>query len=59
MSNAASLPEIDDDAAETAALAAAVAHARADQRRVPHEDVREWLLRLASGDFTAEPPQPR
>ena len=59
MNNAVPLLDTDDDAAETAALAAAVAHARADTRRVPHEDVREWLLRLAAGDFTAEPPQPR
>ena len=59
MSNTAPSLESDDTAAETAALAKAVAHARADKRRVPHEDVREWLLRLADGDFTALPPQPR
>jgi hypothetical protein len=59
MSKHAPLPDIDDEKAETAALAAAVAHARADRRSVAHEDVRAWLLRLAEGDFTAEPPAPR
>jgi len=47
---------IDDDEAETAALAAAVAHAQADPRTVPREDVRNWLLQLAAGDFTAKAP---
>lgn len=48
MSNTDPFPDFDDDPAETAALAAAVANARADTRRVPHEQVREWLLRLAA-----------
>lgn len=52
------LPLIDDDAAEARALAAAVAAAEADPRRVPHEAVRAWLLRLAAGEFDAPPPTP-
>jgi len=53
-----SLPDIDDDEAEAAALAAAVKASLADPRpSVPHELVREWLLKLAAGDLTAEPPQ--
>lgn len=51
--------EIEDDAAELQALAAAVAASDADPREVPHEEMREWLLKLADGDFTAEPPIPR
>ncbi len=52
--------DLDDEAeAETRALAAAVAVAEADPRRVPHEDVRAWLLRLAAGEFDAEPPESR
>jgi Fe-S-cluster formation regulator IscX/YfhJ len=46
-----------EDAAQ--ALAAAVAESDADPRTVPHEDVRAWLLRLASGEFDAPPPEPR
>jgi hypothetical protein len=45
--------------AETRALAAAVASARADDRAVPHEEVREWLAKIALGDFTATPPKAR
>jgi len=45
--------------AETRALAAAVAAARADDRAVPHEEVREWLAKIALGDFTAPPPKAR
>jgi hypothetical protein len=52
------LPLADDDGAEARALAAAVAAAEADLRRVPHEDVRAWLLRLANGEFDASPPEP-
>jgi len=48
----------DEDAAETQALAAAVAVAEADPRRVPHEEVRAWLMRLAQGEFDAPPPLP-
>ncbi len=57
----ASLPKMTDDEieAETRALAAAVAESDADPRRVPHQDVREWLLRLANGEFDAPPPEPR
>jgi hypothetical protein len=54
-----SLPQIaviDDDAAEAAAVAAAVAEARTDRRGVSHEDMRAWLLRIAAGEFMAEPP---
>lgn len=53
------LSDFDEEAAEREALAAAVAEARADPVNVPHEEVRAWLLRLADGDFTAEPPIPR
>jgi hypothetical protein len=59
MSSIVPLPEIDDDAAETAALAAAVAAARADRRGVPHEEMRAWLLEIAAGNFDAPPPEPR
>lgn len=45
--------------AEARALAAAVAIAEADPRRVPHEEVRAWLLRLAHDEFDAPPPEPR
>jgi hypothetical protein len=52
-------PLIEDDEAEARALAAAVAVAEADPRRMPHEEVRVWLLRLANGEFNALPPAPR
>jgi len=58
MQPAHSLPDLNDDDAETAALIAAVEKARADRRGVPHEEVRAWLLRIADGDFSAEPPAP-
>jgi Fe-S-cluster formation regulator IscX/YfhJ len=48
-----------EDAGEAQALAAAIAESDADPRTVPHEDVRAWLLRLASGEFDAQPPEPR
>ena len=53
-------PLIEDDeaAAEARALAAAVAVAEAEPRRVPHDEVRAWLLLLASGELDAPPPQP-
>ncbi|QCO01198.1 hypothetical protein [Azospirillum argentinense] len=51
--------QIDDEAAESDALKAAVATARADRRGVPHEQMREWLLRVAEGEFGAEPPETR
>ena len=55
------LPLVDGDEAEAEAraLAAAVAVAEADPSRVPHEEVRAWLLRLANGEFDAPPPEPR
>jgi hypothetical protein len=53
------IPSIDDDEAETRALAAAIAESDADPRTVPHEVVRAWLLRLANGEFDAPPPEPR
>lgn len=52
-------PLIEDDAAEAAALAAAIAESDADPRTAPQEDVRAWLLRLARGEFDAPPPEPR
>jgi len=51
--------QIDDEAAESEALKAAVAKARADRRGVSHEQMREWLLRVAKGEFGAEPPEAR
>ena len=60
MSNIAPIPDIDDEeAAELAALAKAVAAARADRRAVPHEEMRAWLLEIAAGNFDAVPPEPR
>lgn len=53
------LPDMDDEAAETAALAIAVDQARKDTRSAPHAVVRAWLLRLAAGEFDAEPPTPQ
>ncbi len=53
------LPEQDDDAAETEALKAAIAESDADPRVIPHEQMREWLLRVANGDFKAPPPVAR
>ena len=59
MAHPAPIIEDDEDEAEARALAAAIAVAEADPRRVPHEEVRAWLLRLANGEFDAPPPQPR
>ena len=59
MSNAKTLADIDDDAAEAEALAQAIAESDADPREVPHSEVRAWLLRVAAGEFDAEPPTPR
>jgi hypothetical protein len=53
------VPELDDEEAEAAALRAAVDVARADPRAVPHAEMRDWLLKVAGGDFAAEPPTPR
>jgi len=57
MVHPAPIIEDDEDAAEAQALAAAIAVAEADPRRVPHEDVRAWLMRLAEGEFDAPPPR--
>lgn len=53
------LPDFDEDAAELAALTAAVAEARADTRAIPHSEVRAWLIEIAAGNFAAPPPVPR
>jgi len=47
---------IEDDAAETAALEAAVAEARANRRGVSHEERRARLMKIATGDQEASPP---
>ena len=49
----------DDEQAELEALARAVAVAEADPVRIPHEQARAWLLKLAGGEFDAPPPEPR
>jgi Fe-S-cluster formation regulator IscX/YfhJ len=59
MSQTHPLPDIDDEVAEAEALARAVAESDADPRTVPHEEMRAWLLRIAAGEFDAEPPEPR
>lgn len=56
MTNHLTVPDIDDDDAEREALEQAVAQARGNPASISHEVVREWLLRLAAGDFAAEPP---
>ncbi len=59
MTGAQPLPDINDETAEGAALAKAVAESRADLRGVPHDEMRAWLLRIAAGEFDAEPSEPR
>ena len=56
----AHLPTVDDDedAAETKALAGAVAASDSDPRTADHDQVRQWLLRIANGEFDAPPPEP-
>ena len=49
----------DEDVAEAQAVALAIAESDADPRTAPHEEVRAWLLRLASGEFDSSPPEPR
>ena len=49
----------DDSETEVRSLLQAVATAEADPRRVPHEQVRAWLLLLAHGQFDALAPKPR
>jgi hypothetical protein len=57
MSNAPSpLPDYDEEAAELAALTAAVNKSRANKLSVPHAEIREWLLEVAAGNFDAKPP---
>ncbi len=51
--------DIDEDSAETALLAAAVTAARVSELKVPHVEMRAWLLKLADGDFAATAPEPR
>jgi hypothetical protein len=53
------LSDLDDDAAERAALTKAINEALADPRAVPHADMRVWLLELAAGNFDAIPPVSR
>lgn len=57
----ASLQPFEDDEAEAErrAFEAAIAESDADPRTVPHEEVRDWLLHLANGEFDAPPPEPR
>jgi hypothetical protein len=60
MDQAKPIPELDDEEAERLALEAAVTEARADPRpSIPHAEVRAWLLKLAAGEFDAEPPGTR
>ncbi|MDR3516484.1 MAG: hypothetical protein P4M00_11740 [Azospirillaceae bacterium] len=59
MAEPATLTDFDEDAAEAAALAAAVEKARANPRSVPHAEMRLWLLELAAGNFEAPPPVAR
>lgn len=47
------------DEGEARALAAAVAQAEEDARRVPRHEMRAELLRLASSKASALPPVPR
>ena len=49
----------DEDEAEREALRRAIREAEADPRRVPHEEVRAWLLRIANGELDAPAPEPR
>ena len=60
MANPLLNPDEEEDpevAAERAALEAAIAESLADPRpSIPHAEVRQWLLRLAAGEFGAEPP---
>ncbi|CAA6604630.1 conserved hypothetical protein [Rhodospirillaceae bacterium LM-1] len=44
--------DVNEAEAKTKALAAAVSAARADQRGVPHAKMRDWLLKVASGDVS-------
>ena len=60
MNNTArTIPEFDEEAAEVAALTAAVAEARAETKSIPHSEVRAWLLEVAEGNFDAPLPVAR
>jgi hypothetical protein len=48
--------DLDEDAAELAALTAAVVEAQADTRSIPHSEVRAWLIEIAAGNFGAPKP---
>jgi len=52
-------PELDDDAAEIEALKTAVAESDADPCVIPHNEMRDWLLKVAKGHFKAPPPAAR
>jgi len=52
-------PDDDDEAEELAALTVAVNKSRANKLGVPHSEMREWLLEVASGNFNAKPPVSR
>jgi len=57
MSQARIVPaDHDEEAAELAALTAAVKEARLDASSVPHAEMRAWLLEIAQGNFDAPPP---
>jgi hypothetical protein len=53
------VPEQDDDAAEVEALKTAIAESDADPRVIPHHEMRDWLLKVANGDFKTPPPASR
>ena len=53
------LTDVDDEAAEIAALTRAVEKARASTHGVPHDQMRTWLLELADGNFDSPPPVAR
>jgi len=53
------MDDLDDDAAELAALTAAVAESDTDPRIISHDEMCAWLLELANGNFEAFPPAAR
>ena len=58
--SALTIPGIEDeDAAELAALTAAVEASLANPRAVPHDEMKAWLLEIAAGNFDAPPPVAR
>jgi len=60
MSNARSpARDLDEEAAELAALTEAVNKSRANTLGVPHAEMRQWLLEIAAGNFNAKPPVSR